>query len=379
MGCCGHIQTIDDINKINIIQPQKQVTKEVPNTIQPQQQQATLYRNDYCYDDNDIEKIKQICMQRPFQNNDVIYYKANININNDYTYFNEYYTIRTMKQQGLEYKSFIKLVSASIQGHIESFTLKKNNKILLESKELIFIPKNRELAPFSNYELEPNESNLVTFELEAKVKTDIYLGITNVTYRYIKCFSKYNIKSSNDFEYTTFTTKRDVVNDLRIVSPQEIFYAGDKDDFCIYFAFKLKEFNFNLTQIYKEIKAFYPYPESTIEVLDKVINTVKFKPCIPNVIAIKDIYNIIENRIYAKTYVTIALPDNNEKGVKHEYPHYIPEYDHLSINYIKCDNIPMNERDVVLKNWNIKNSMVADYIMDPGQFFCTLEFDYFLH
>lgn len=164
---------------------------------------------------------------------------------------------------------------------------------------------------------------------------------------------------------------------MRIVSPQEIFFAGDKDDFCIYFVFKLKEFNFNLIQNYKDIKAFYPYPESTIEVLDKVINTVKFKPGIPNVIAIKDIYNIIENRIYAKTYVTIAMPDNNEKGLKAEYPHYIPEYDNLRLNYIKCDNVNMNSRDESIKNEHTTNSMVADYIIEPGQYFCTLEFDYF--
>ena len=379
MGCCGQTQTIDDINKVNIIQPQQQVIKEVPNTIQSQQQQqqTTLYRNDYCYDANEIKKIEQICMQRPFQNNDVIYYKANILINKDYTYYNEYYTIRTMKQKGLEYKSFIKLASASVQGNIESFTLKINNKILLENKEHIYMPKNRGLVPYSNYELKPEDNNLVTFEIEAKVKTDIYLGITDVIYRYINCFSKYNIKSSNDFEYTTVTTKKDIVNDFRIVSPQEIFLAGDKDDFCLYFAFKLKEFNFNLTQKYKEIKAFYPYPESTIEVLDKVINTVKFKPCIPNVIAIKDIYNIIENRIYAKTYVTIAMPDNTEKGIKHEYPHYILEYDNLRLNSIKCDNIAMDEREMNLRNFYIKNSMVGDYIIEPGQYFCTLEFDYF--
>ena len=182
MGCCGYSQTIDEINQRNKIQPQ-------------QQQTTLLYRNDYCYDEEDIEKIKQICKHRPFQNNDVIYYKASININKDYTYYNEYYTIRTIKQNGLEYKSFFKVASPSIQGNIESFTLKKNNKLLFKSKEQIFISKTREFVPFANYELEPNESSLVTFELEAKVKTDIYLGVTKVAYKYIKCFSKYNIKS----------------------------------------------------------------------------------------------------------------------------------------------------------------------------------------
>ena len=87
-------------------------------------------------------------------------------------------------------------------------------------------------------------------------------------------------------------------------------------------------------------------------------------------IAIKDIYNIIENRIYAKTYVTIAMPDNTEKGIKHEYPHYILEYDNLRLNSIKCDNIAMDEREMNLRNFYIKNSMVTDYIIEPGQYFC---------
>lgn len=135
MGCCGYSQTIDEINQRNKIQPQQQEIKEVPNTIQPQQQQTTLlYRNDYCYDEEDIEKIKQICKHRPFQNNDVIYYKASININKDYTYYNEYYTIRTIKQNGLEYKSFFKVASPSIQGNIESFTLKKIISYYLKAK-----------------------------------------------------------------------------------------------------------------------------------------------------------------------------------------------------------------------------------------------------
>ena len=94
-------------------------------------------------------------------------------------------------------------------------------------------------------------------------------------------------------------------------------------------------------------------------------------------IAIKDIYNIIENRIYAKTYLTIAMPDNNEKVLKAEYPHYMPEYDNLRLNYIKCDNVNMNPRDESIKNEHTTNSMVADYIIEPGQNFCTLEFDYF--
>ena len=60
MGCCGYNQTIDEINQRNKIQPQQQEIKEVPNTIQPQQQQTTLlYRNDYCYDEEDIEKINK--------------------------------------------------------------------------------------------------------------------------------------------------------------------------------------------------------------------------------------------------------------------------------------------------------------------------------
>ena len=134
MGCWGYSQTIDDINQRNKIQPQQQEIKEVPNAIQPKQQTTLLYRNDYCYDEKEIEKIKQICMQRPFQNNDVIYYKANININKDYTYYNEYYTIRTIKQNGLEYKSFFKVASPSIQGNIESFTLKKIISYYLKAK-----------------------------------------------------------------------------------------------------------------------------------------------------------------------------------------------------------------------------------------------------
>ena len=204
------------------------------------------------------------------------------------------------------------------------------------------------------------------------MKTKMYMGLTKVDYQYNNCFVKYDIKSSSDFEFSNLTNIIILRNDLRIISLQKIIYSGDNDA-IIFFNFKLKGFYFPLS---KQYKAFYCYIEPEIKIIEKILNTAKIKPQVPNVIAIRDKYDIYKTFVDVATFITFVVPEEPSIEFKEEFKYYLAEITGLEIINIKCNNVDMSKEIVAQKNSSNNHYITADAYIEPGQYFCTLELFY---
>ena len=205
----------------------------------------------YCYNNEEIKRIQNLLREKKFKPNDIIYHKALIEIQKDYTNYKEYKTILTEKINEEMFNSNYKFISSTITDIPEEYSIKINNKEIKACKFYQAIAHYFIECSFP-FNLEPQENSIVTFEINAKIKTNVYHTLARVYFSYQKCPFSFFIYCSNEFYF--ICTSSDPYNKLIKISQQKILLFGEKYENYLIFGFKQKG---GYIPIPKQDKAFY--------------------------------------------------------------------------------------------------------------------------
>lgn len=316
----------------------------------------------YCYTQKEISQIENLLKKRTYENNEIIFYKAFIKIiDNNYTQYTEFLTIQTDKIDGKEYSSEYEFISNTIRGEVEKCTLKINNKNITNFQ----IPSSfHNFYVKTTYNLEENESSIVTFELNAKVKTFISLYLTRINFFFKGQAFSFRIKFSNYFSFSHIYPKPK--NNFNIISYQEILFTGKQLENEIIFIFKM---NGKDIEILKDDKSFYYCDDDEIKELKLSLNSMKLNFDEINIFGVKEIYNISKGICTVKTYITFIKPRDLSLNDSGNFLYYIGEKKDLKIISLKQDN---QNKEFKLSN----GSLDLSYDYCKLEYFSTFEVDY---
>ena len=118
------------------------------------------------------------------------------------------------------------------------------------------------------------------------------------------------------------------------------------------------------------MKYFYYCNENEIKDMETALNSVKLKDFDVNIFAIKDIYNIKNEKVTAKTYMTFIYPNNQHTTICANFFFKVKPGNNLE--YISSKQNNEKEIKAKLETWNAFNMR---FILED-ELFCTIELDY---
>lgn len=324
----------------------------------------------YCYNNEEIKKIQNLLKEKKFKPNDIIYHKTLVQIKRDFTIYKEYKTILTDKKNGETFNSNYKFISSTITDIPEDYSIKINNKDIKTCKINQMIAQYNIECSFS-FNLSPEDNSIVTFEINAKIKTNIYHTIVRVYFSFQKCPFSFFIHCCDEFYF--ICTSSAPFSKLIKISPQKILLFGDKYENYLIFGFKQKG---GYIPLPKQDKAFYYCSEEELMKLEKSLNTIELKFKQMNIIGVKDIYKIKEGICFAKTFVTFFRPSEGVDCPGGNYIYDLDEYDDLKFINSKDNNKQANMKIFKPENFIGKNYLNFHYSLVEKEYFCTIEIDY---
>ena len=208
MGC-GHSSTKAESNSTNNSQKKQITTSGNENQREPnqnkngfQQKEILINKNNqYCYNEEEINKINKILSEKKFENDEIIFHKAIIEIKKDFTNVKEFVTIQTYKKDGYKYNSSYYFESGTIIDDVLNFSMKvNNNKIFVIQDKTRY--SDQLFSIFCRYSLKEEDNSIVTFESNVKIKTKLFLqSLARVNFNIFNCLFSFNIKASDKFDY----------------------------------------------------------------------------------------------------------------------------------------------------------------------------------
>lgn len=326
----------------------------------------------YCYNGEEIKKIINLLKEKQFKPNDIIYHKTLVEIRKDFTYYKEYKTILTDKIDGEILKSNYKFISSTITDIPENYSIKINNKEIDIKTSKISQPIVQYFIECSfPFNLSSEEKSIVTFEINVKIKTNVYHTLLRVYFTFQKCPFSFFIFCHNEFYF--ISTSSSPFNKLVKISPQKILLFGEKHENYLIFAFKQKG---SYIQLPRQDKAFYYCNEEELINLEKSLNTIELQFKEMNIIGVKDIYNIKEGICFAKTYVTFFRPSEGVDCPGGIYIYDLDEYDDLKFINSKDNNKQANMKIFTPESFIGKKYLNFHYSLEEREYFCTIEIDY---
>ena len=310
MGC-SHGSTKVESNTISNV-PQKQMTttgnekqsNSNQNQNNPQQKKIIINKNyEYCYEEEEINKIKQAQKEKKFENDEIIYHKAIIEINKDFINCKEFITIQTYKKDGCKYNASYYLKSGTIIDSVKNYSIKVNNQRIYEIAD-----KSRYsdefFSMFCKYSLKPEDNSIVTFESNVKIETKVFLmSFVRVNFNIYNCLFTFNIKTTEEFYYICPNTQPK--NKLKVISPTEIILEGNKKEsgnqYGLNFGFKSK--NNLILPRYENAFYFCKNNENELMNLEKALNTIQIKFEELLILSVKDYYDIKGGVCYVKSFI----------------------------------------------------------------------------
>ena len=317
----------------------------------------------YCYSEEEIGIIQNLLKEKTFQKDQIIFNKVSINIDKDFSSYKEYLTIQTEKIKGQKYSGKYSFTSSVVlvQKKVLS-TVKINNN----SIETI---KNKPTTDYQKIEIEynlsENDNSIITLEINSLIETKINSNLLSINFSHSGSFFKLNIKTSEDFCYSNISRKTE--NIFKKISDQEIVLSGNNREHYLNITFKYKEGKFKLS---KNMKYFYYCNEDEIRDMETALNSVKLKDFDVNIFAIKDIYNIKNEKVTAKTYMTFIYPNNQHTTICANFFFKVKPGNNLE--YISSKQNNEKEIKAKLETWNAFNMR---FILED-ELFCTIELDY---
>ena len=159
------------------------------------------------------------------------------------------------------------------------------------------------------------------------------------------------------------------------ISKQEIYLNG-KNKADTTFIFKKVDEIIHLIKENKQNCPFKCYTEEEMVKLEEAVNNIKLYMGV-NIFAVKSNYNIKENQVKIKNYITFILIRKDEELNKVVISHFIYNTIYRNIKDIKLvGNNELNENET---KWQKDNEyFLLYYKILPNEYFVTLEFDYTL-
>lgn len=252
-----------EINKNNI-QENKIDSNPKDKNLQEKQleNKGNIYNYNYCYTEEEILEINQM---KSTLNNNIVFYKCMCEVNQDYTYHKEYITIKTEKKIGEKYSSTYQFESSSVSDKPENYSIKVNNREINTYRPTFFF---QNFSASIDYELQPEEDSVVTFEINSKIKTGIYHSFARVYCKNINSPFSFRVKCSDYFIFNS-PSDYNFTNVFKVISAREILLKGNKHQNYLNFSFKSK----NDIILPKNDKAFYYCNEKELKELEFVINS----------------------------------------------------------------------------------------------------------
>lgn len=266
-------------------------------------------------------------------NNNIVFYKCMCEVNQDYTYHKEYITIKTEKKIGEKYSSTYQFESSSVSDKLENYSIKVNNREINTYRPTFFF---QNFSASIDYELQPEEDSVVTFEINSKIKTGIYHSFARVYCKNINSPFSFRVKCSDYFIFNS-PSDYNFTNIFKVISAREILLKGNKHQNYLNFSFKSK----NDIILPKNDKAFYYCNEKELKELEFVINSTRIKFNEINVIGVKEIYTIKKDICTVKSYITFFRPHEGISCPGGSYLFDLEEY--TDLKYINATN---NQKDL---------------------------------
>ena len=373
MGC-SHSSVKAEPNLSNNIQQNQIITtgnekqnnsKQIQNN--PTQKEIIINKDyQYCYTEEEINKINQILKEKTFENNEIIFHKAIIEINKDFTNCTEFVTIQTYKKDGYKYNASYYLTSGTIIDDVKTYSMKVNNKRIyqIESKSRY---SDQLFSVFCSYSLKPEDNSIVTIESNVKIETKLFLmSIARVNFNIYNTSFSFIIKISDEFNY--ICPNVDPINKLKVISKNEIILEGNKNERNLNFGFKLK----NNIILPRNNKAFYFCKnEEEIINLEKALNSIELKFNELIILSVKDYYEIKGGICYVKSFITFFKVHEDNTLFSSNYFFDLDEYDDL-----KCINGKGNNQQEKISNSNMRDKLEFDINLLKNEYFYTVEYDY---
>ena len=300
-------------------------------------------------------------------NNNIVFYKCMCEVNQDYTYHKEYITIKTEKKIGEKYSSTYQFESSSVSDKPENYSIKVNNREINTYRPTFFF---QNFSASIDYELQPEEDSVVTFEINSKIKTGIYHSFARVYCKNINSPFSFRVKCSDYFIFNS-PSDYNFTNVFKVISAREILLKGNKHQNYLNFSFKSK----NDIILPKNDKAFYYCNEKELKELEFVINSTRIKFNEINVIGVKEIYTIKKDICTVKSYITFFRPHEGISCPGGSYLFDLEEY--TDLKYINATNNQKDLNKIFEPSLLIgKSYLKLHYSLEEHDFFGTNEFDY---
>lgn len=317
----------------------------------------------YCYSDGEKDLIQNLLKSKKFEKDEIIYNKVSIKADNNSSSFIEYLTIQTEKVKGQKYSGKYTFISSAVSSkEVLKIYVKINNNSIETLKNIS--GSNFQTVEIE-YNLSENDCSIITLEINSIINTELESNLLSINFNYSGGYFCLNIKASEDLIYSNMN--RETVNNFQKMSENEIIITGNKEENDLRILFKYKERKYKLS---KNMKYFYYCDEEEIKDMETALNSIEIEEYRANIFAIKDIYNIKNDKCTAKTYMTFIYPNEEKRIVCANFFFKIKPNNNLK--YINCKQNNETEISAELQAWNAFNI----YFVLEKELFCTIELEY---
>ena len=369
-------------NQINSIEKKQIITEETKreNTQEKlQEKENEEYESMKGLHDEHFIKCKELD-KKSFNENTIIYYKNVIYLNEKKISHYENIVIKTLKQEGLPYKTKFQFKSPSVLISNQSkLRMSVSKKKIVKGKsfecnytecEFKITRDSGNLIVDITIEQNPDEP-FVAYNINTNFDIYFLTGTNNIIN--MIPFNKINLGNPNcmfeiyykNGKYKLYSTDRIPNNEL-IQKDKYLKYSGDKDDNII-LLFKTKDIEFTISPTDSAFQSQF-YSPDMINIIQEALKkiTLGFRD---KAIIWKETYIIKEKKVTVEVVKTFGRLKEYPAITANSTIHFFREYNKIKLISVESSNNPKNEN----LNSIEENSFRMSYIMKRNEIFVTVK------